>query len=92
MIDFDQVDEYEDLRTKDFAGFADFFLQRFSQESQSDDEIDIELYTKLVELDTRLGTTATEQLFACLVQTMRLDIIKVLIQQKVQRISIISDN
>ena len=79
MIDLDQVDEYEDLRKRNFAGFAEFFLGRFSflKNSQSNDELDIELYTKLVELDTRLGTTAAEQLFACVGNTMRLDIIKV---------------
>ena len=77
MIDLDQVDEYEYLRRKDFAGFAEFFLQGLSQKSQSDDEIDTEVYTKLIELDTRLGTTAAEQLFACVGNTMRLDIIKV---------------
>ena len=77
MIDLDQVDEYENFRTKDFAGFAEFFLQGLSQKSQSDDEIDTEVYAKLIELDTRLGTTATEQLIGCIAGTTRCDIIKV---------------
>ena len=77
MIDLDQVDEYDVLRNDNFAGFAEFFLQRFSQESQSDDEIDVEIYAKLIELDTRLGTTATEQLIGCIAGTTRCDIIKV---------------
>ena len=77
MIDFDKVNEYESLR-KDYVGFAEVYLERCDKESKSDDEIDKELYSKLVELDTRLGTTATEQLFGSLQYTTRWDIIKVL--------------
>ena len=43
----------------------------------SNDEIDKEVYAKLVELDKRLGTTASEQLFWCLKKTTDSDIIKV---------------
>lgn len=42
------------------------------------DKIDIEVYTKLFELDSKLGTTASEQLRRCLQNTIRSDIIKVL--------------
>ena len=44
---------------------------------KSDDEIDAEIYSKLIELDARLGTTASEQLFVILCNTTRSDIIKV---------------
>ena len=81
MIDFDKVNEYESLR-KDYVGFAEVYLERCDKESKSDDEIDKEIYTKLVKLDTRLGTTATEQLIECLDHTLNLDIIKVLFQLK----------
>ena len=77
IIDFDKVTEYEDLRTKGLVGFANLYLLRCNKESKSDDEIDKEVYSKLVELDTRLGTTASEQLFKCLSKTTRSDIIKV---------------
>ena len=77
MTDFEKVNEYESLRKEDYVGFAEVYLQRCNIESKSDDEIDKEIYTKLVELDTRLGTTATEQLFWCVSYTLSLDIIKV---------------
>ena len=70
------MNEYETLRKK-WVGFAALFLNRCNKESKSDDEIDKEVYSKLVELDTRLGTTASEQLFWCLYYTLNLDIIKV---------------
>ena len=76
IIDFDKVTEYEDLR-KNWVGFAHVYLNRCNKESKSDDEIDKEVYSKLVELDTRLGTTASEQLYWCVSYTLNLDIIKV---------------
>ena len=77
IIDFDKVNEYESLRKKDYVGFAEVYLERCDKESKSDDEIDKEIYTKLVELDTKLGTTASEQLLQILSHTTRLDIIMV---------------
>ena len=77
MIDFDQVNEYEILRKKNYVGFANVYLQQCTNESKSDDKIDKEFYNELVELDTRLGTTSSEQLFWCLYYTLNLDIIKV---------------
>ena len=77
MIDFDQVNEYKDLRKKGLVGFAQVYLIQCNEESKSDDKIDKEFYNELVELDTRLGTTASEQLYWCLKKTTRSDIIKV---------------
>ena len=71
------MNEYEILRKKNFLGFANVYLWRCNKESKSDDKIDKEFYNELVELDTRLGTTASEQLFKCLEKTTRSDIIKV---------------
>ena len=71
---------HADLRKKGFVGFADRYLaRRIEQEEKSDDQIDIQVYTKLVQLDSKLGTTASEQLAKCLKFTARSDIIKVLI-------------
>jgi len=71
------VNEYESLRKGRSGGFAKAYLDRCNEESKSDDAIDKGIYSKLLELDTRLGTTASEQLFWCLYNTTRLDIIKV---------------
>ena len=77
MIDFDRVHEYEYLRKKGWVGFANVYLQQCTNESKSDDKIDKEFFNELVELDTRLGTTSSEQLFYSLFYTLNLDIIKV---------------
>ena len=58
-------------------GYARLYLKRCNAESKSDDEIDIEIFSKLVRLDTNLGTTVSEQLSWCLELTTRSDIIKV---------------
>ena len=68
--------EYEFLRKNDWAGFADFYLNRCDEES----DVDTAVYAQLVKLDERLGTTASEQLFECLSKTTRWDIIKVLFE------------
>ena len=62
---------------KDFVGFASKYLERFDEESKSDREIDREIYSKLVQLDSRLGTRTSDQLYKCLSLTTRSDIIKV---------------
>ena len=69
------MNEYEIVKNKRFVGFADKYLYQFKSKSQ--DQIDIHIYAKLVKLDTRLGTTASEQLRWCLEYTTRSDIIKV---------------
>ena len=59
--------------------FAAYYLDQCG-EAKSEDEIDIQVYTQLVEVDSRLGISAAEQLFACLCRTTRWDIIKVLFE------------
>ena len=71
------MNEYERLRKTGWVGFAEVYLNQCNKESKSNDGIDKEVYSKLVELDTRLGTTATEQLFGCVALTRNLDVIKV---------------
>ena len=56
------------------------YLKRFDKKSKSNDEIDKELYAELVELDKRLGTIASNQLYECLSHTTRSDIIKDIIK------------
>ena len=77
MIDFEKVNVYEELRKSGAVGFAHIYLLQYDRESKPNDEIDIQVYTKLVDLDAKLGTTASEQLQRCLNYTTRSDIIKV---------------
>ena len=69
--------ENEILGKEDWVGFAKLYLVQCNNESKSDDEIDKKIYSKLVELDTRLGTTAFDQFYHLLHHTNRLDIIEV---------------
>ena len=71
------MNECEEIRKAGWKGFTHLYLQRCKQESKSDNEIDIQVYDKLVQLDSKLGTTASEQLTRCLYITTRSDIIKV---------------
>ena len=71
------MNEHGDLRKIGFVGYAEMYLHQCSKESKSDDEIDIKVYTELVALDTKLGTSAAEQLFECVYNTLRIDLIKV---------------
>ena len=59
------------------GSFAEMYLFRCNEESKPHDEIDIHVFKRLSELDTKLGTTAFEQLYRCLYHTTRWDIIKV---------------
>ena len=74
------MNEYEVIRKHKWVGFAQVYLDRCNTESKTENIADIQVYTQLVKLDTRLGTTTSEQLFACLFHTTRLDIIKVKIK------------
>ena len=71
------MNEYEIVKKNGFVGFAQIYLSNCTVEPKTDDEIDIHVYAKLVKLDTRLGTTASEQLDWCIERTTRSDIIKV---------------
>ena len=57
--------------------FAEKYLERCNKESKSNDKINKEVYTKLVELEKRLGKKASKQLYECLQYTTQSDIIKV---------------
>ena len=80
------------------VGFAHVYLKQCNRECRdinieiSDIEIHGEVYSKLIELDTRLGTTAAEQLFWCLYYTLNLDIIQVLFKLTINEIKIILDD
>ena len=80
-IDFEQVTDNEEVTKRNaegaFIGYAEQYLDRCNIESKSDKIKDVRVYSKLVELDAKLGTMTAEQLFYCLLYTLRWDIIKV---------------
>ena len=69
--------KFQQIRTNGLIGYADVYLRHCNKDSVPNDEINIKVYTTLAELDAKLGTTASEQLFTCLLYTSRFDIIKV---------------
>ena len=80
------------MRKARSVGFAEVYLYRCNKESESNEIIDINIYKELIELDTKLGTTAYEQLIKCLHRTTRLDIIRVRIQYLNENYEIILDH
>lgn len=93
MIDLEKVDKFDkDLRNNGYFGFAEFYLSRCNQNSELNERIDCEVYKRLNDLDTKLGTTASEQLFRSLMYTTRWDIIKVSIYTKKENLKIFQDN
>ena len=71
------MNENERVKKANYIGYAHFYFSQCHKESKSDDEIVKEFYTKLVELDTRLGIPPSEQLFTCVFYILDPDIIKV---------------
>ena len=90
-IDFEQVNEYESVRKYNFVGFANVYLFRCNKKSSTGDNIDVEFYARLIELDTKFGTRSSEQLFRCLLLTTRWNIIKVKIDTRGKLVNIILD-
>ena len=70
----------QEVTKRKFVGYAEQYLDRCNTESNADvidSIIDIRVFSKLAELDSKLGTLAVKQLFWCLIYTTRWDIIKV---------------
>ena len=67
------------LRKKNYAGFADFYLVQTFDSSMLKNVADLIYFEKLVEIDLKLGARITEELSGCLVHAMRTDLIKVFV-------------
>ena len=57
--------------------YAGRYLNRWDEEAKPAGEIDMQIFKQLSELDTKLGTAASERLYSYLLYTRRWDIIKV---------------
>ena len=60
-----------------YVGFANYYLQECWDESGLKNIADVEIYKQLLEIDSKLGTTQSEQLFECVFNTLQMDLIKV---------------
>ena len=72
------MDEVEhDDRLRELVGYADYYLVRCWDESELKNKADVTIYKQLLEIDSKLGTTQSEQLFECVFYSLRIDLIKV---------------
>ena len=85
IIDLDEVNENDSVKKAKYDGFGHVYYRHY-KESKPKDEIDEEIYSKIVELDMRLGTPPSEQLFMCIYHTLDPDNIEVCFQLKLQAI------
>ena len=72
----DQVD-HDILRENRYFGYAYYYLVQCGDESELKNKADVTVYKQLLEIDAKLGTTQTEQLFECVFSSVRMDLIKV---------------
>ena len=80
VLDIDSINDrigYEKVRNDNFVGFASLYLQKSKRDATSINTADESMYKQLVDIDSKMGTTKSEQLFWCLAKTTRLDLIKV---------------
>ena len=77
------MNENECVKKAKYDGWGDFYHHRYKI-SKPEDEIDGEVYSKLVKLDTRFGTSPSEQLFMCIYHTLDPDNIEVCFQLKLK--------
>ena len=72
-----QVDKCAKLRELDYVGYAQYYLGRCWDESELKNKADVSIYKQLLEIDSELGTTESEQLLSCLCHSTRKDLIEV---------------
>ena len=70
--------EFDVLREKyDYVGYAHYYLQECWDKTELKNKADVSIYKQLLEIDSKLGTTQSEQLFECVFNSLRIDIFKV---------------
>ena len=75
--DYDWIVEKYKYDGKFFVGYASYYLDKCWNKTEMINEAEISVYCELVNIDTVLGTTLPLQLWDCLYNTTRWDIIKV---------------
>ena len=69
---------YDILRDEyGYVGYAHYYLRKCWNESELENKADVIIYEKLLEIDAKMGTTQSEQLFGCVFYSLRMDLIKV---------------
>ena len=71
IVDFDYIREIG------YAGYAEYYLQECYDESILTNKAEIKIYNQLLDIDSQLGTPQAEQLFECVLCSVRMVLIKV---------------
>ena len=69
--------DYDALRKVGYVGYAHSYLQECWNKSELKNKADVTIYKQLLEIDAKLGTTQSEQLFKCVFFSLRMDLIQV---------------
>ena len=69
--------DYDKIRKQGYVGFAHIYLQRSWDETALVNKADVKVYEELFKIDNQLDTTITEQLYWCVCNSLRLDLVKV---------------
>ena len=70
-------DEYDELRELEYVGYAEYYLRKCWDGSELKNKADVTVYKQLLEIDSKQGTTQSEQLLKCVFYSVRMDLIKV---------------
>ena len=71
-----QID-HDKVRKFNYVGYAQYYLQQCWNKSELKNEADVTIYKQLLEIDAKLGTTQSEQLFKCIRYSPRKNFIEV---------------
>ena len=71
------LDDYDEIREYGYVGYAEYYLKKCWNKSELRNNADVAIYKQLLEIDSILGTTQSEQLFKCVYSSLRIDLIKV---------------
>ena len=78
-LDFEEWKDHDWIK-KDSggkAGYAGYYIRGCVNDSKMINEADATIYQRLIDIDTKLGTEFSVQLYLCLLWTTRWNIIKV---------------
>ena len=71
------LNDYDKMRESNHAGYASYYLFKCWDKSELKNKADVAVHKQLLEIDSKLGTTQSEQLFWCVFYSLRIDLIKV---------------
>ena len=75
-FDLKNYQDYDWIRSMVGQGYAHYYLAVCKDNSKMN-EVDASIYRQLIDIDSKLGTNASLQLWSCLYTTSRSDLIKV---------------